>query len=308
MMTDDFLPHFTGSNVYHYTDAGGLIGMVQNHALWATESSGMNDPREGQYGQEHLELYQPSEEHRETFEFHHDRADLFIEDEVFVACASTQGDDVSQWTRYTPWPDVGYCIALDPKTPLAIAREEPLLERKSNSWESMLDSARTSRWSAVVYGQQQFADAMAEFLPWAEALVGNAYSEEPLDDYSPRQEVEDTATTALSALTRLAKDAGFATENEVRVVSTAMASGRYVQSRPSRYGVVRYVELAAGDQDRGFVVRDEEKKGSWERLPITSVTIGPSPFADRGVQSVRRLLKENGYGDVRVEVSECQMR
>lgn len=307
-MTDAFLPHFTGSNVYHYTDAGGLIGMVQNHALWATESSGMNDPREGEYGEERLELYQPSEHDRETFEFHRNRTGIVISDEVFVACASTQGDDVSQWTRYTPWPDVGYCIALDPKTPLAIAREEPLLERGSGSWAAMFDSARTSRWSAVVYGQQQFAHAMAQFIPWADSLVSNADAGEPLDDYSLLQEAEDTATTALSALTRLAKDAGFASENEARVVSSAMASGRYVKSRPSRYGVVRYVELAAGSQDRGFVVRDEEQKGSWERLPITSITIGPSPFADRGVRSVRRLLKENGYEDVPVKVSDCQMR
>jgi len=308
MTTEDFPPPYTGSDVYHYTDAGGLIGMVENHTLRATDSSGMNDPREGLYGEERLDLYQPSSEDRETFEHHRWRTGMNLVNEVFVACASTERDDVSQWMRYTPWPDVGYSIGLAPGTPLGIARQYPLVEQKGPSMAALFDVARTSRWSAVIYGPQQFNEAAARLVPWGDALVDRARQQVTSDDDSCVQEAEDSVTTSLSDLTRLAKDAGFASEKEVRIVSSVVTPGKYIQSRASRYGVVRYVELVAGEQKRGFVMRDEKKNDSWKRLPITSVTIGPSPYAERGVRAVRGLLLENGYDGVSVHVSDCQMR
>ena len=36
--------------VYHYTSAVGLLGIVENHELWATEAIGMNDMAEVHQG------------------------------------------------------------------------------------------------------------------------------------------------------------------------------------------------------------------------------------------------------------------
>ncbi len=39
----------TGS-IYHYTSPSGLLGLVENHELWATEATGMNDLGEVRQG------------------------------------------------------------------------------------------------------------------------------------------------------------------------------------------------------------------------------------------------------------------
>src|ERR1700704_3052112 len=41
--------------LYHYTDAQGLLSMLQGRSLWATDAAFMNDPGELRYGYTLLE-------------------------------------------------------------------------------------------------------------------------------------------------------------------------------------------------------------------------------------------------------------
>lgn len=314
MAVDDFPPRFTGPAVFHYTDAAGLLGMVQNHTLRATEASGMNDPLEGVYGRKVVAEHVAPELYREEFEWHLERTDLIADEEVFVACATTRADDVSQWTRYTPWPSAGYCVGLDPQVSLHVLRPDMPIPYEASRREdgrfriTFGNWASVSSWSPVVYGAAEFGEAMDDFYPWADALVRDVPTEGDRDEYeAERQSAESFASTALNDMTRLAKHEGFAAENEIRLVATTSSGRGVVKYRPSRYGVVRYVDLGAGEEHQGYVVRDEEDATSWVRLPIVSVTISPSPFAERGVESVKRLLADNGY-DIEPTVSTSNMR
>ena len=64
--------------IYHYTDAGGLLGIVKNKCLWASDVWFMNDAREALYGVDVIEralnLLTPmqgaeSEVHRRAMDF-----------------------------------------------------------------------------------------------------------------------------------------------------------------------------------------------------------------------------------------------
>jgi hypothetical protein len=324
MASDDVFPApFTGGTVYHYTDAGGLLGMVQNHALWATEVTGMNDPGEFGFGRDRLSKHEPSEAHRETFERHQETAERLLDSDTYVVCATTLYDDVNQWARYTPWPQVGYCVGLDTSISLGVVRMKDD-SREPNPWHS---ATSTARWADVIYGKEEASVAFEAFTPWAERFLDSAHADalqRPTDDESDAgpQGAEIDASGQLAALTSLIKAIGYAGEREVRIVASTNLDGDYVKFRSSRYGVVRYVELAAGPTSGPFVERDKKPKkpvksddptvneGAWHPLPIKSVTIGPSPFAERGVENVKRLLTANGHDlkKIRVRSSDIEMR
>lgn len=310
MRADQFPVPYDGETVYHYTDAGGLIGMVKNHALWATEAGGMNDPREGRFGVDALRAHVAPEDYAESYRDHLGRIDSLDWTNTYVACATTRRDDVSQWVRYAGFPDVGYSVGLNTSTPLHVARDNDVRVDTDSPWVLYFDSVGVSPWSPVLYGQEGLRHALADFHTWAQSTEDvTVTSDTSAEDFFVESQIaRDTVTGALSDLAQLIKDGGFSTEAEVRLVARPLTESSFVKYRGSRYGVVRYVELVAGNSVQGFVVRRETERESWARLPITSVTIGPSPFAERGRDSVVHLLKSNGYPHVDVLISDVKVR
>lgn len=160
----------------------------------------------------------------------------------------------------------------------------------------------------MIYGHPAVEKALTEFHSWSERVPHGL--DTSLDEYdydAARQEADAGTATSLAELTHLAKAEGFESESEVRVVTTLSTAREVTKFRTSRYGVVRYVELAAGPTSQGFVVRCEKYKDSWARLPIVSVVVGPAPYAERGLGAVRRLLLDNGY-DIKPTVSPNRFR
>ncbi len=49
-------------------------------------------------------------------------------------------------------------------------------------------------------------------------------------------------------MSRLVEDEGFDAESEIRVIAPAFRAVAVVKCQPSRYGVMRYVELASTTQ------------------------------------------------------------
>jgi len=95
--------------VYHYTDAGGLLGIVKNKGLWASDVWFMNDAREAEYGLDVIERVlisrtlasgAESEVCRKAADFIRsvrDQNDLL---RSYIACLSKEGDQLSQWQAY----------------------------------------------------------------------------------------------------------------------------------------------------------------------------------------------------------------
>jgi hypothetical protein len=108
--------------LYHYTDAGGLIGIVEDDVLWATDAEFLNDAQELRYGREEMReaLLARAEElsaggipegsaegSRATAirsaADHLEPGGTFAQRQyhsAYVACVCEDGDLLSQWRAY----------------------------------------------------------------------------------------------------------------------------------------------------------------------------------------------------------------
>lgn len=94
--------------VYHYTDAAGLLGILQSGKVRMTDIFGLNDPSELRHGigfaaavlrdqtrEEHPAVRRVTAHFSETM-----HANLGEFGHFFVACFSRDGDDLGQWRAY----------------------------------------------------------------------------------------------------------------------------------------------------------------------------------------------------------------
>jgi hypothetical protein len=93
------------------------------------------------------------------------------------------------------------------------------------------------------------------------------------------------------------KNPGFEAEDEVRLmqdIPAILQAGQQPSFRSSRLGIVPYFEWRWD--------RSEQR-----RLPITSVTVGPSPHGEIAADAAKVFLNQNGY-DVPVHYSTIPIR
>lgn len=315
--------------VYHYTSASGLLGMVQNGTLWATEASGMNDLTEVVQGQEYLRAalarLLPGEP---TAEFEPVRAALegrAVPDEtekpsgVFVLCASLRGDDANQWRLYGD-DGRGYCVELDSGVRLSVrSPHEPVpaptaADDLGGHMRLLQDATDISGWSRVMYTAEEREEGVRSLIHWAREVHGaveQAPTPDPEDgDPSPSEWFYYEADRARGRLTRLMKAAGFAGEVEARTVVTFLLGDRHVRYRASSYGVVRHLELvpAIDGKDIWFAPIAGASPRSPRRLPIRSVRLGPALNFQLAAPAVRSLLRAHGYESVEVLGSDVPLR
>lgn len=97
--------------VWHYTNAAGLIGILESGYLRGTNYAFMNDASEFEYG------CAVADDVLMELQKHHDDSNLFFsqiskdlrqftqESEIYLACFSELGNDLSQWRGYSSGPD-----------------------------------------------------------------------------------------------------------------------------------------------------------------------------------------------------------
>lgn len=108
--------------LYHYTDANGLKGIIQNEEIWLTDYKNLNDPSEITYGMEVInkllrEIGESSD--RRINLFCKMIVDLFCHENVgttldfFIASLSRNGNDLGQWRGYGD-NGLGYALGIAP--------------------------------------------------------------------------------------------------------------------------------------------------------------------------------------------------
>ncbi|MBO3089496.1 DUF2971 domain-containing protein [Cellulomonas dongxiuzhuiae] len=319
-------PLTANQGVYHYTSASGLLGMIQNGTLWATEASGMNDLTEVVQGQKYL--YEaltrllPAEPGtsgsvREAL----DGSNSLPEKPsgVFVLCASLRDDDANQWRLYGDGGR-GYSVELDSGVPLCVrSPREPVpaprsVEDIGGHLSQLMDAADISPWSRVMYTDEEQEEGVRSLIDWAREAHDIAEQAPVLDpewgEPTPTEWFRWEAHDARSKLTRLMKTPGFAGEDEVRTVVTFGHSDRHVRYRSSRYGIVRHVELAPAHdgKDLWFAAPAGEAPRSPRRLPIRSIRLGPALNFELAAPAVESLLRAHGFESVEVLGSEVPLR
>lgn len=305
----DWEPVPTGDvPVFHYTDALGLLGILESGTLWAHEAAGLNDTAEVVYGWDYIGAWLAERKPTRAVDWvisvaKNHRPGTSNPTEVFVLSASRVSDDANQWRLYGD-NGRGYAVELNPREGLVVASHK--FERDRESWMKIAD---VSQWVDIAYDDRVRDKMLRSLLAFARPLGPRANR----DAWLSRWDADDPfdVARALGRAANTMKAPGFAGEQESRVFATLKSGEGHVSFRAGRFGVTRYVALtsAAPKPTGGISSRDStvDLDKQW-RVPIRSVTLGPAHNAELAAPAVRALLARHGYTDVAVKPSQVTLR
>jgi hypothetical protein len=297
--------------VFHYTDAGALIGIVQGRVLWASEAAGMNDLAEVRQGWQKIRLWLDGQPAGEAVNLlrHHAEEPIRSSHEVFVLCGSTRPDDANQWRLYANGGH-GYAVELDPAVPLTVATESDVhpVPAGRMTFSAAGDVVEVGPWMHVIYNDDEMVRALEALIDKIDATTASIQSSTAPPDEKDQalQDVGEWAYDDLAEIAHLIKQPGFAGENEVRIVVTFFMHRRHIKYRAGAYGVVAYAELVTNPSG-GSTYSVLPKKDAVETLPIRSVRLGPL-LHEEHVESLKSFLRNNGLDAVDVSRSGVPLR
>lgn len=279
--------------VYHYTTAAGLVGILENRVLHATDMRFLNDShefiggldqvseilnervstrlsqfrqlrRQALYGYTLNEITETSSEKMRQAREHY----LYG-----VTCFCENDDLLSQWRGYGVG---GYAIGFD-----------------SNRLKLALDR-EAIRLLHVVYGltDENRSTIAAKFDVWLDNLDGL----ERLPQEQAEKAMLNFQILFLGYAAQI-KDPSFQEENEWRIADLEVSGAPDCFYRAADRGVIPYVKIQiARNQPHGL-------------LPIVSVRVGPGADYEDRMWAVRSLLAHHNYGkEVHVKRSSIPYR
>jgi Protein of unknown function (DUF2971) len=279
------------NEVWHYTNADGLIGMLKSGEIYTTQIACLNDSLEYRYFGDVVhkvireKLKSPADPDILAF--------LRVADEGlatsdysaeghFVACFSEVEDDLSQWRGYGGG-ECGYSIGF---------RFDGLMEAVN---------ARPNTWLVPM----NYDDPKHQFLAGDVVRMGIKYFS---DGVQPQQSGFDLATwgkeltiafaAELSIFASIIKHPKFDGEKERRI-ATRLQTGEHkaLEFRQKRTLLARHLPISLKTDGLGR-----------SRLPITRIYVGPGPAKRVSKISVGDLLLKYGYEGVPVEESQVPYR
>jgi hypothetical protein len=278
--------------LFHYTSAQGLLGIVESGVIRASDTRFVNDSAEIQFGIEALkeDLRRNVRVRSAENSAWNAVVDSAINQlrpvpdvPVFVASFTELKDDLSQWRGYCPMG--GYAIGFDPGA---------ISERALDQGFSFGD---------CTYGERpasELADRLHRVLEYSEHVgafqkLDEKYGPEPIPAYElsaggvPDLNHGETYTEAA-----LIKHSSFEAEREWRAVRVG-AAPETLGFRDRKGTLVPFFE---------FVLTDSE------RLPITSIRSAPTPDSSTAADVLSLFVKKHSarLGDVRREVSGSTYR
>lgn len=305
-------------SVFHYTSPAGLLGLVQNGELWATESTGMNDLAEVRQGWAFIREWLGRQSDDEAVGIMRWAAEedgiVSTRQDIYMCCASSRGDDANQWRLYASLGR-GYAVELDAAVPLsaiAAGRARPARQPREPGVHYHLGepAANVSPWLGVLYSDAEKRTALDGLLDNARRGLEGVQRDDYEADFDYRDalgEVQFEISADLARVAQLMKADGFSGENEYRAVVTTVQDG-ISKFRATENGVVRYARMTASPKHHE--PDDLVHKSEHENLtvPVRSVRSGPLLNHKNGLATLTAFLKENGYESADVLHSEIPLR
>ncbi len=296
---DDELPQ--GDGLYHYTDAGGLYGILDSHSLWATHVSYMNDEKEFMFGIEAViaevreaskalpipasdnkiadllaKLIAPSVTVLAATKSLMARTSL-IRDNYgpFVTCLSVAGDDLSQWRGYSGYG--GYAVGFDAAL---------LHESVKESSDGVRPVADERPYGPLMLGRRYFKKVLYQ----TDMAMIRAQLEEFIGQADKKHGDEDIQKKGLEWVYDLAvrtKHDAFKAEQEYRIATFDEAT----LFHPGNLGITPRVAI-------GF-----------DPACVTEIVVGPGTDMDTRLCSIEFYLRRRShYSHVKVVRSEAPYR
>lgn len=300
--------------LWHYTTATGLQGILLSQQLWATDSSYLNDGEEivgffdrklrsilekgvqrginemakSADGQSYLSSFDGNDEvlAAHTKRMQEVLRSVTLELQPFVAsfCKPTSQNQedglLSQWRGYGS--DGGYAIVFD--TPVLM---EFVQDEKNNYFYSFF------QWGDVDYFDGG-CESYEETLEWEQLIEETAEKAFCASDMTDFEEKVKHFFDPILALASRHKHSGFKEEKEVRIVAfpspedmideEELSRGdkrvKQVQFRPQNGMLIPYISLF------------EKPNDSKMKLPIKKIVVGPHHDKLRRQKSIRKLLDQ----------------
>ena len=257
-------------DLFHYTNAEGLKGIVESQTLWASHISFMNDPMEMKYAvnlcRKVLDESIGSSEDavdellRATVNTGLDRiGDLLT---GFVFCFCETDDLLSQWRGYG-----------DKSSAFSIGIDVNAL--------GIMTLARGDIRKVIYDVRQQEAMLKRLLSDWRDVL--KLLVKDDLVDYGRLHSLNIGLTMAFAPVALSMKVPAFAEECEWRMITIRMNTSELYSTRLRDGKLVPYLEINEANSD-----------GKLLNLPIKSLRVGPTSDVERDLMAVRNLLHTNG--------------
>ncbi|HTI03196.1 MAG TPA: DUF2971 domain-containing protein [Acidisoma sp.] len=277
------------SELWHYTDANGLLGIIKSRAIWTTQVSCLNDRSEHRL----LNALTLSGIRNFAIENRDDRLNTLLrvaeqglgqadfDTAPHFVCSFTEAaDDLGQWRGYGGGEN-GFAIGF---------------------WTIDLMAAASRRAQSgmlpLSYDKEIHANVVRNIISCAQNLYIDGLTKPNIDPTRWAWELVTHFSERLDIFACLIKDPAFSAEREHRLL-TLLNEQDYtnLEFKPKRSLLSRHlpVSLATPRHDG--------------RLPISRICIGPSASPRISQLSVEALLRQQGYpSNVTVELSRVPYR
>jgi len=262
---------------YHYTDVNGLIGILENGKIWATNINYLNDQSEITYCKDLiLSISKKLErkcigaskklilEVRDYFENYSGDSD------AYVACFCEVNDLLSQWRGYAS-NSGGYAIGIAPSRHICI------------NWDEDKTNDVKLRMYPVIYDPKTQKGKITRAINRTCKYLNDQKVEKKADYTSAKNLLFETLFIFLHTF----KNPVFSEERERRVIIFSPDES-LIKVRKGAYGLLPYIEIP---------IRFDEYQ------LIDSITLGPGSHKTLVSRSVKHLLKQNGYEGVDIKES-----
>jgi hypothetical protein len=294
LLDGPWLPEQARKRAWHYTDAGGLLGIMQTSRIWASSPQVLNDDSEVLYGvavvREALESLISSESLPKKYWAYLRRVvdDSWVESiqtSIFIASASRGGDLLNQWRGYANAD--GFALGFE------LAGSWGTRSVMGADGFQELHTPIFPGWYGVNYDhKEQIRQARNSLLMAAHQPPGAS----AIWFKSPREWAAAIpfSRMMLSVAPVTMKHPAFSDEREVRYVGGA--TDGTVMFRAAGGRVIPYtpVGLLGGT--------DKTDRDSDEAFPLKSIICGPG-CRPGTTDVVRRALSSFGYTNVEVSAS-----
>jgi len=273
-----------GQKLYHYTNLDGLRCIIESSDLWLTNAQYCNDEEELKHGAALTTKTVVEEQGKAVDSKRREYLDELSKllcgpelDPVYICCFCEKDDQLSQWRAYGA-NATGVTLEFEPGGFNYITGPDcPPTMGLMRFWKVFYPSATQER------------------------IVRNAVNYYPgiYPGATPAEWARWTAE-AVRFFIPTFKNKDFEEEREWRLIFTpALGSPAKPSYRVARGMLIPYYGLNQIATQLG---------AASQRLPLTSVRIGPNPNKRLNAASVRMLLNRHGYDHVRVELSETPYR
>jgi hypothetical protein len=275
--------------VYHYTNSVGLLGIIENRCLWATDVRFMNDLREALYSREAISRMLEAPRGGTPLE---DRvltevdammtglqSTTLVPFRSYIACLSEADDLLSQWRAYGY--SRGFSIGFDRERLRALSAQPGLPVKftlRNVSYDLDLLDRMIRDGLGVLLNQLQQLPAT----PSDPEIIAAALS----------------LVVAIHNVASAFKDSAFEEEKEVRLhgFGSADSATDKLSFRDSSAGLTPYIKIPLSSDDKEPITA------------IREIVVGPQGNQEATISAVTLLLDRHQITNVGVRPSKIPLR